>query len=140
MVILVAALRYRRQRAAPRALHAPRRRDDAHAVHALHRPHHVDAAGGRPPARPRLLHEREAFQPGLLPEWRRIAAELAAVQLEAQYAQPVAQPEQADEARIPGHAGMARSEELPRAPERGGIEAGDHHMALRHQPALRFAE
>src|SRR6267142_3962310 len=104
MVILMAALRYRRERPAPRALHAPGRRDEAHAVHALHRAHHVDAAEERPPARARLLHEREAVEPDPLLERRRVAAELAAVQLEAEHAQPVAQAQEPDEARIPRRA------------------------------------
>src|SRR6266540_7474603 len=117
MVVLVRALGHRRQGAAARALHPPGGRDDAHAMHALDRADDVDAAEERPPARAGLLHEREAIEPDLLPEWRRVAAELAAVQLEAQDAQPVAQPEQADVARVPGGL-LARGEELAHAPER----------------------
>src|SRR5688572_20123682 len=102
VVVLVAAVGDRGEGTAPRALLAPGRRDQAHAVHALHRAHHVDAAGDRPPARAGLFHEREAVQPELLLERRRVAAELAAVQLEAEHAQPFAQPQQSDELGIPG--------------------------------------
>src|SRR3954451_11532023 len=100
MVVLVRALGYRGERAPARALHAPGRRDDAHPVHPLHGADHVDAAEERPPAPAGLFHETEALQPGLLPEGRRIAAELAAVQLEAEDTQPVAQPEEPDIAGI----------------------------------------
>ena len=94
------ALRDRRgEGAPPRPLPAPVRRHEAHALDALHRADDIDAAGDRPPARAGLLHEVEAIEPQLLPERRRIAAELAAVQLEAEHAQPVAQPEQPEEAR-----------------------------------------
>src|SRR5689334_25407878 len=94
MVVLVAALRNGRKRAAPRPFHAPLRGDKAHAVHALHRADDVEAAEERPPARPGLVHEGEAVEPELLPERRRIAAKGAAVQLEAEHAQPVAQAQQ----------------------------------------------
>src|SRR6478735_9026580 len=87
---------------AARPLLAPGRRDHAHAVRALHGPHHVDPAGDRPPPRPCLLHEGEALEPELLAERRRVAAELAAVQLEAKHAQPVAQAQEADELEVPG--------------------------------------
>src|SRR5689334_5210794 len=116
MAILVRALGDRSERAAPRPLHAPCRRDDSHTVDALHRADHVDAAEERPPACPGLLHEAESVEPALLPERRRVAAELAAVQLEAEHAQPVPQPQKPDVARVPGRL-LARGEELPRPPE-----------------------
>src|SRR5687767_2005791 len=75
LMVLVRALRHRREGPAPRALLAPGGRDQAHAVHALDRAHHVDAAGDRPPARPGLLHEREAVEPEALAKRRRVAAE-----------------------------------------------------------------
>src|SRR4051812_34605359 len=137
MILLMDALRDRRQRPTPRALHAPGRRDDAHAVHPLDGADHVDAAEERPPAPAGLFHETEALEPGLLPEGRRIAAELAAVQLEAEDPQPVAQPEEPDIAGIPRRV-LARSEELPQPPERDGIESGDDQLAFRHQDALGF--
>src|SRR2546421_3767647 len=87
----------RREGAAARTLLAPGRRDEAHAMGALDRAHHVEAARDRPPPRARPFHETEALEPELLLERRRVAAELAAVQLEAQHVQPVAQPQQADE-------------------------------------------
>src|SRR3990170_1923936 len=107
-MVLVRALRDGRELAAPRALAAPRRRDQAHARHALDGADDVHPAGHRPPARARLFHEGEAIEPEARPERRRIAAEGTAVQLEAEHAQPVAQPEQADEASVPGRAFMAR--------------------------------
>src|SRR2546421_9529266 len=102
MVVLMTTLRNGRQRPAPRALHPPRRRDEPHAVHALHGADDIDATEQRPPARARLVHEGEALEPDFLPERRHVAAELAAVQLEAEHPQPVAQPKEPDEARIPG--------------------------------------
>ena len=57
---------------------------------------------------------------------------------EAEHSQPVPQPEKPDVARIPRRV-LARGEELPRPPEREGVEARDHHLALRHQHALGFA-
>src|SRR5678815_3595353 len=90
------------ERAAPRPLLPPRGGNDPHAVGALHRPHDVDPASDRPPARAGLLHEGEALEPELLAERRRVAAELAAVQLEAEHAQPVAQANEADELEVPG--------------------------------------
>src|SRR5690349_2938616 len=50
MDLFVRSLRDRRQRAAPRALLPPRGGDEPHAGDALHRAHHIDAAGDRPPA------------------------------------------------------------------------------------------
>src|SRR6185503_13476265 len=99
------ALRHRGQRAPAGALLAPGGRDQAHAVDALHRAHHVDPAHDRPPARARLVHEREARQPERVLEGRRIAAEAPAVELEAEQVQPILQPQQADEAFVPGRAG-----------------------------------
>src|SRR6185369_6803382 len=101
LMILLRSLRHRRERSAPRPFLAPGRRDQAHRLHALHRPDDVDAARDRPPARARLLHEGKALEPGAVRERRRIAAEHAAVQLEAQQSQPLAQPQQADELRVP---------------------------------------
>src|SRR5213594_3133283 len=83
-MILVGALRHRRERPPPRALPAPGRGDDAHALYSLHRAHHIDGACEPQPARAHLLHEAESPQPLRIGERRRIAAELAAVQLEAE--------------------------------------------------------
>src|SRR5262245_4724433 len=99
--VTVGFLWNRREGAASRPFLAPGRRDHPHALSALHRPHHVDSARDRPPARSRLLHEAEALEPELLAERRRVAAELAAVQLEAEHTQPVAQAKQADELQVP---------------------------------------
>src|SRR5688572_20712612 len=111
--VAVAFLRYRGECPTPGPLLAPRGRDEPHAVRALHCAHYVDAPGDRPPARPGLLHEAEALEPQPLLERRRIAAELAAVQLEAEHAQPVPQAKQADEFQVPWrHAPRAR-EHLP---------------------------
>src|SRR5262249_35010723 len=130
MMVFVRALGHRGERAAPRALHAPGRRDDPRAVHALHGADHGDTAHHRPPAGARLLHEGEAVEPELLLERRRIAAELAAVDLEAEDAQPVAQPQEADHARVPGHFApvAAWCEKLPQAPERGRVEPRYHDL------------
>src|SRR5204863_2409102 len=100
-----------------------------------------ETAEKRPPARARLVHEGEAIEPQLLPERRRVAAEFAPVQLEAEHPQPVAQAQDADHACVPRHVGAPppRCEQLPQAPERGGIEAGDDDLALRYQDALAFA-
>src|SRR5687768_2183841 len=116
LIVLVRFLRDRRQRAAPRPLLAPLGRDEAHAVGALDRPHHIEAAGNRPPARPGRLHEVEPVEPQLLLERRRVAAQLAAVQLEAEHAQPVAQPQQADELQVPRRLRLAGAEHLAHPP------------------------
>src|SRR3954470_24408000 len=91
MVVLMGALwlralRHGSERAAPRPFPSPGRRHHPHADDALDRPHDVDAAGDRPPARAGLLHESEAIEPQTLAEGRRIAAEYAAIQLEAEHA------------------------------------------------------
>src|SRR5262245_47111025 len=130
----------RRQGTAPCTLLPPGRRDDAHAEGALDRAHYVDAARDRPPARSRLLHEAEALEPQLLPERRRVAAELAAVQLEAEHAQPVAQAYEADELQVPGRRAVAPREHLPQPPQRPGVEARDHHLPVRYQHALGLAQ
>src|SRR5690348_12313818 len=137
-MVLVHSLGYRGERPAPRALQAPRRRDDSHAVDALDGADDVDAAEQRPPARPGLFHEAEAVEPSALPERRRVAAELAAVQLEAEHPQPVPQAQEPDIAGIPRGV-LARGEELAKAPERERVEPGDDHLALRHQYAFGFA-
>src|SRR5437868_7091179 len=98
MVILMASLGHRRERPAPGALAAPCRGDEPHPVHALDGPDDVSAAKQGPPARACLVHEGEALEPDLLLERRHVTAEHAAIQLEAQYPQPVAQPEEPDEA------------------------------------------
>src|SRR3954463_11717475 len=122
-MLLVAAMRHRRERAAPRTLHAPGRCDEPHAVDSLDRAHHVETAQERPPARAGLVHEGEAVEPGLLLEGRRVDAELAAVQLEPEHAQPVPQSKEADEARLPGAAALLHErDELAQPPERSGIE------------------
>src|SRR3954465_12589211 len=141
MVILVAALRYRRQRPAPRALLAPWGGDDPHPMPPLPRGDDVGPAEERPPARARLVHEGEAIKPQLLPERRRVAAEFAVVQLEAEHPQPIAQAQDPDHTCVPGHVGAAppRREQLPQAPERGGIEARNDDLPLRYQDALGFA-
>src|SRR5581483_4728714 len=141
MVVLVRALRHRSERAAPRALDPPGGRHHAHAGHALDGTDHVDPAEERPPARAGLVHEGEALEPEALAEWRRIAAELAAVDLEAEDPRPVPQAQEPDHARVPGHLGAAaaRCEKLPQAPERRRVEAGDDDLALRHQHAFSFA-
>ena len=110
-------------------------------MHALHRADDVEAAEKRPPARARLVHEGEAIKPQLLPERRRVAAEFAAVQLEAEHPQPITQAQDADHACVPGHVGAAppRREQLPQAPEGGGIEARDDDLTLGYQDALGFA-
>src|SRR4029079_9425435 len=113
MVVLLRPLRHRRERAPPGPLHAPGRRHDAHAMDAFHGADHVDATEKRPPPLPGLLQDAEAVQPALLPEWRRIATELAPVQLEAEHAQPVAQSQQPDVARVP-RGFLARRAKLPR--------------------------
>src|ERR1051325_6564304 len=105
MAVLVRALRHPRERAAPRALDPPGGRHHAHAGHALDGADHVDPAEERPPARAGLFHEGEALEPEALAKWRCIAAELAAVDLEAEDPQPVPQAQQADHARVPRHAG-----------------------------------
>src|SRR5437763_12433690 len=133
MVILMTAcgvsLRHGRERPPPRALDPPRRRDEPHAVHALHGADDIDAAEERPPARARLVHEGEALEPDFLPERRHVTAELAAVQLEAEHPQPVAQPEQPDEARIPGTLGLIHERnQLAQPPARYRVEAGDPHL------------
>src|SRR5581483_8968675 len=80
----VVLLRDRRERLGALALVAPVRDDQPHADGVLDRAHDVDAAEHRPPALARLLHEAEALQPARLREGRRVAAEAAAVQLEAE--------------------------------------------------------
>src|SRR5438270_8842524 len=97
----------RRERLARLALVAPVRDDQAHADGALDRAHDVDAAADRPPALARLLHELEALQPAGLRERRRVAAEAAAGQLEAEQRQPVLQPQEAEEPARPGHGPLA---------------------------------
>src|SRR4051812_6414181 len=115
-MVMVRALRDRRQRPPPRPLLAPGRCDEAHAGHALHRSHGVNAAGDRPPARARLLHERKAIEPDPAAKRRRIAAEAAAVELEAEHAQPVSQAEKADETRIPRGFFCPERKKLSQAP------------------------
>src|SRR4051794_1873075 len=141
MVVLMTTLRNGRQGPAPGALNAPGWRHEPHAMHALDGADDIDAAEERPPARAGLVHEGEALEPDLLPERRYIAAEFAAVQLEAEHPQPVAQAQQPDEARIPGTLGFVHERnQLAQPPERYRVEAGDDHLALRHQDALGFAQ
>src|ERR687891_2678625 len=116
MVMLMGPLRDRCQRAAPSAFLAPCRRNDAHGVYPLDRAHHVDAAGDRPPAGAGFLHEGKALEPNLLRERRRIAAELAAVQLEAEHAQPLPQAKETDELGVPRRPVPAKGERLAHAP------------------------
>src|SRR5512145_3384170 len=117
MMVLVRALGYRRKRAAPGPFLTPCGRDDAHAVHALYSSHDVNATGNRPPSRAGLIHERKSLQPSRVAKRRCITAELAAVQLKPEYAEPFAQPQHADELGIPGRAVSVPDECLPQAPE-----------------------
>src|SRR5690242_7282182 len=89
-------MRDRSERLFRGALAAPARRHEAHAGDALYRAHHIDAAADRPPALSRLLHEAEALEPASLGERRRVAAEVSAVQLEAEEREPVLESHQAD--------------------------------------------
>src|SRR5258706_12794286 len=140
MVVLMTTLRNGCQRPAPGALPPPRRGDEPHAVHALHGADHIGATEQRPPARPCLVHEGEAFEPDLLLERRHIAAEGAAIQLEPQHPQPVAQAQEPNEARVPGTVRLVHERrQLAQPPERQRVEARDDDLALRHQDALSFA-
>src|SRR3954466_3192522 len=114
----VVLLRDRRERLARLALVAQVRDEEAHADGALDRAHDVHAAADRPPAVARLLHELEALQPARLRERRRVAAEAAAGQLEAEQRQPVLETQQAEEPTAPGHRPLAPHERALRAPER----------------------
>src|ERR687895_2484787 len=119
MVVLMSPLRDRCQRTAPRAFLPPRRRDDAHGVYPLDRAHYVHAAGNRPPAGAGFLHEGKALEPDLLRERRRIAAELAAIQLEAEYPQPLPQAKETDELGVPRRPVPVKRERLAHSPQRG---------------------
>src|SRR3954468_16612164 len=125
-MVLMRALRNRRERPAPCTLFAPRRRDEAHAGYALHGAHRIHPACDRPPTGAGFFHEGKAVEPDAAADRRRIAAEPAAVELEAEHAQPVAQAQQANEARIPRRLGISLGcEQLPDPPERGGVETRD---------------
>src|SRR5437879_660344 len=138
-MILVRALRHRRERPPPRALPAPGRGDDAHALYSLHGAHHIHGAREPQPARAHLLHEAESPQPLRIGERRRIAAELAAVQLEAEELEPFLEPHQPRAPACPRHFRLEGTD-LPQAQERSGVEAGDHHLALGHQHPLDLAQ
>src|SRR5829696_6634389 len=118
VVVAVRPLRERRQSPAACALLAPRRCDEAHAVHPLHRAHHVNTARDRPPAVAGLFHELEAIQPQLVAKRRRIAPEHAAVQLETEHAQPVAQAQKAYELRVPRRFFLSGRRNLREPPQR----------------------
>src|SRR5438270_4174860 len=138
-MIFMRALRHRRERPPARAFPTPGRGDDAHAVHPLHRAHHIDRAREPQPARAHLLHETESPQPLRIGERRRIATELAAVQLKAEELEPFLEPHQPDESAVPRRPRLA-GKDLPQAPERSAVEAGDHGLALGHQHPLDLAQ
>src|SRR5256886_1398659 len=138
-MILGGALRHGRGRPPPRALRAPGRGDDAHALSSLHGAPHIAGARDPQPARAHLLHEAESPQPLRIGERRRIAAELAAVQLEAEELEPFLEPHEPEHPAAPGGSGLG-GKPLPQAPERSGVEAGDHDLALGHQHPLDLAQ
>src|SRR5260221_153694 len=88
-------------------------------------------------AHPASARERRARACGR--EGRPTHANLGAVQPEPARAARAARRKGAGEAPSPGHVGTARGEELAPPPQRCGVEAGDHDLALRHQDALGFA-
>jgi hypothetical protein len=77
------------QRLARRPLLFPARQYQAHAMHALDRAQQVDAAGKGPPAIAGGFDEMPALQPAFMGAGRRVTAEAAALDLEAQQLQPV---------------------------------------------------
>ena len=100
----------------------------------------------RSPAR---VHPVEAVEPALRRQRRAVAAEAAALDLEAEQPQPVAQPPVADElarraagtaAPSPAQPRRSRAAALAQAPQAGRVEADDHHAAFGHQHALDFAQ
>ncbi len=108
----------------------PRRRDHAHAEHALGRAQEVDAAGDRPPAIAGGLEEAEALQPFLARERRRVGIEAAAGHVEAEQRQPVLEAVQADEAAVPRRRLLAAEVALG-AVQRKRIEARRSRSGLR---------
>src|SRR5476651_1823479 len=73
-------------------LRGPRRREKAHAAHALDGLQHVDGAAHGPPAVARGLHEAEAAAHLAAVEGRRVSHEAPGVHVEAQQREPVLHP------------------------------------------------
>src|SRR5471032_2803253 len=110
-------------------LRGPRRREKAHAAHALDGLQHVHGAAHRPPAVARGLHEAEAAAHLVAVEGRRVAHQAPGVHVEAQEREPILHPGERHEAAVPRKV-AARDQRAAQAPEAPRIEAHDRQAAL----------
>src|SRR5689334_16612287 len=123
--------------------------DETHPAHALHGDDDIERAEHGPPALAGAIHPVEPLQPAFGAHGRKIAAEAAGLDLEAQQPKPVAQAAVADELAFRGqeearaatrHQEPAQpSHALAQPPEARRIEADDDEAAFGHQHALDLA-